>query len=336
MHRRFIAFLFVLIICFVSFASVAGARPNVSSVSLIASTPTYSGPCPIDIVFVATINGDAGTVIGFKFSGPGFPPTKTLFSYIPISGTVSINDTVTVDAAHSGTFDREVEITPYESGSLGSSPEESIKPKPFTVSVVCSPAQQPSTSVGASPSPMSTTALHVSLDGVSVGEDPATVLARLGLHAPGWAAGAPKGSTSVGEVREFKTDGGNATMMLFFAAAIQVVMVRAIANTKSSITDPYGVALNDPLDHLLSVRGSADIVEQASARRASENANTEEHAIVGSGLHYPVDSDFTYIYGRDDGIRWEYTIKDKLVTSIRVVDCRVAGMCTATKQSTTP
>ena len=314
MRRLLVAILFPIVSVGVAFVNGASARDLVSSVTLTAQTSAYSGPCPADIAFVATVIGEPGTVIGIKFSGSGFPPSKGTFGYITETGSVSIENSVSVDASHTGTFDRHVEITPYYGPVGGMSPTATISSKPVTYSVACVATPAPAATSGSAPTPLATAAINLSLDGVAVGDAPAPVLARLGLHPPGWAAhgAAPSGSIAAGEFRVFPTDNGNAIMMLLFDATIQLVMVQAVANKSSSIADPYGIHLNDSLNDLTKVRGSADKIEAKS-------------------VHDPTDIEYTYYYGRDDGIRWEYAIKDNRITSIGVVDCRIAGVCTPTK-----
>jgi hypothetical protein len=304
---------------------IAGSRAlaDVSGISLTVNAPSYSGPCPAAIVFVATVSGDPRTVFGFTFSGDGFPQSKTLYAFITDSGVRSVDDEISVDSAHAGSFNRQVEVTRYERGIGGSMVSKgTLKSVPIAVSVTC---------MASTPSPAPAVPVYDSLNGVAVGDAPALVLARLGLHPPGWARGAQSGATQMGEVRQFPTDAGNATMMLLFDTSIQVVMVQALNGKRPSIIDPYGIKLNDPLDRLTSLRGKADKVEDKSVQGTPNKSDTIDHSDVWRGLHDPVESDSTYIYGRDDSIRWEYTIKNNQVSSIRIVDCRVAGTCTAAK-----
>jgi hypothetical protein len=332
MHRRLVAILPLIGLIAAVTTSASGAQADVSKVSLIGNSQTYSGSCPIDIVFTAIVTGDPGTILSHKFSGSGFSASKTFYDYIDESGSISINDTVTVDSAHAGSYDRQVEITTYVRAIGGSSfPKAHFKSAPVTFSVTCVASPSPAPSIGGTTSTTGAAPIYSSLDGVAVGDAPAPVLARLGLHPPGWAAGsAPKGSAEAGEVRQFNIDRGNATMMLFFGPTIQVVMIQTVANSPSSIADPYGIHLNSSLNDLIKMRGNADKVEDKTVLYPS-NSDTIDHSTVWQGLHNPIVSDSNYIYGRDDGIRWEYTIKDNKVSSIRVVDCRVAGVCTPTK-----
>src|ERR1022692_3109024 len=209
MRRLLVAILFTVWLAVVVFVDATSAREIVTSVTLTANTQTYSGPCPTNIEFVATVNGDPGTVIGIKFSGSGFPPSKATFGFIPDSGSSSIENDVLVDAAHAGTFERQVEITPYYGPLSGMSPTPSISSKPLTFTVTCVASPALTSSPGSSPAPLTSAAVYNSLNGVAVGDTPAPVLALLGLHPPGWAGGSPNGTIMSGEVREFQTDGGN-------------------------------------------------------------------------------------------------------------------------------
>jgi hypothetical protein len=326
-------FAFTIVVA-LTLATGISANADVSGVVLTANTASYSGTCPVDIVFIATISGDPGTTFGHKFSGAGFPSSKSLYGFIPDSGSISIDDSISVDATHAGSIERHVEITVFVPAIGGSMfPSKHITSKPVIVSVTCAPSSGSTPLVGATPSPVTTTPAYQSLNGVAVGDAPAPVLARLGLHPPGWAGGSPSGTTPNGEVREFQTDGGNATMMLLFDTTIQVVMVQEVANKTSSIIDPYGIGLGNAVSHLVSVRGNANMVDDSNFDLNPKKNDTIDNDTIWHGLHNPIESDLTYIYGRDDGIRWEYTIKDNQVTSIRVVDCRIAGMCTPAKHS---
>lgn len=122
--------------------SLAPASADVFRVELDASAQNYTGACPIDIVFTATIDGDPGTVFKRQFSGTVFPSTQATYSYIPTSGTLSIDDDITVDAAHAGKFEPVVSITPYSNG--GSVEGKTITSTPVDVSVTClAPGQSP-------------------------------------------------------------------------------------------------------------------------------------------------------------------------------------------------
>lgn len=302
---------------------------KIASATVFAFPLNYSGQCPTTITFTATIIGDPGTILGYQFVGDGAPPTKQLYGFIEPSGDITVTSQLQVDSAHAGSFFRQLKVTRYVRGIGGSMVAQDTfdsDKQPYSVTCVDA-APSPKVSVTPSPAPSP----NASLDGVAVGEAPAPVLARLGLHPPGWARGAPSGTLPAGEVRQFEADNGNATMMLFFDTTIEVVMVQAVDKRTAAVTDPYGIKLNDPLDHLVGVRGKPDKLEDKSVQQGPGNSDTIDHLTVWRGLQNPIDSDSTYIYGQDDGIRWEYAIRRSQVNSIRVVDCRIAGMCTAAK-----
>lgn len=149
--------------------------------------------------------------------------------------------------------------------------------------------------VGATPAPAATAASAPALAGVTIGDDPAKVLSRLGLHPPGWVARSPD---SVGEMRMFPIDDKRASMMLLFDKTIEMVGVRT--NTSgANAADSYGVKLGATLTELITLRGA------------------------------PVDiRDGTkYLFEGSDSIRWEYDLKDGKVDAITVSDCRIANFC---------
>ncbi len=329
---------------------------KIKSATVFGFPLNYSGQCPVTITFAATITGDPGDVLGYQFVGDGAPATKALYGFLETSGVLTVTSELHVDAGHAGSFFRQIKVTRYVQtvggtqaaqetfdsdkepysvtciAASGASPGVGSSPSPIPTAPVYSGA---SPGVGSTPGPTPTALVYFTLDGVTVGYAPAPTLARLGLHPPGWARGAPTGSLPAGEVRQFEVDSDNATMMLFFDTVIEVVMVQAVANKTSSITDPYGIKLNDPLDRLIGVRGKADKVEDKSIQRGPGNSDTIDHLTVWRGLTGPVESDSTYIYGPDDGVRWEYAIKGDQVNSIRIVDCRFRGMCASSKSATT-
>ncbi|HEY7993366.1 MAG TPA: hypothetical protein VID24_04115 [Candidatus Eremiobacteraceae bacterium] len=77
---------------------------------MFANAANYSGPCPVDIVFTATLSDDSKTVFGYHFYGGAFKTTKELYGYIPDAGSSSEDDAITVDAAHAGKITRSIEV----------------------------------------------------------------------------------------------------------------------------------------------------------------------------------------------------------------------------------
>jgi hypothetical protein len=127
------------------------------------------------------------------------------------------------------------------------------------------------------------------LAGVTLGEETAAVIQRLGL-TPLHAALEP----GQFQVRVFPAS--KATMSITFDDKIRMI---AVMSNGSSFVDPYGVKLGDSLERLLSLRGNP----------TSKNEST-------------------YQYGSSDQIRWEYDIKEGSVAMIIVADCRNPGFCT--------
>ena len=89
---------------------IAAAPADNPTVDMFPNAANYSGPCPVDIVFTATLSDDSGTVYGYHFYGGGFNTTKELYGYISASGSSSLDDNITVDATHAGKITRSIEV----------------------------------------------------------------------------------------------------------------------------------------------------------------------------------------------------------------------------------
>lgn len=89
---------------------------KITSVTIFAFPINYSGQCPTTITFQATVIGDPGTVFGYQFVGDGAPSTKPLYGYVEKSGDLTVTSTLDVDAAHAGSFFRQVKVTNYLRG----------------------------------------------------------------------------------------------------------------------------------------------------------------------------------------------------------------------------
>jgi len=89
---------------------IAAAPTDNPTVDMFANAANYSGPCPVDIVFTATLSDDSKTVFGYHFYGGDFKTTKELYGYITESGSSSEDDDITVDAAHAGKITRSIEV----------------------------------------------------------------------------------------------------------------------------------------------------------------------------------------------------------------------------------
>lgn len=101
----------VLTSAIVLFACLIAAAPaDNPTVDMFANAANYSGPCPVDIVFTATLSDDSGTVYGYHFYGGAFKTTKELYGYIAASGSSSLDDEITVDATHAGKITRSIEV----------------------------------------------------------------------------------------------------------------------------------------------------------------------------------------------------------------------------------
>jgi hypothetical protein len=316
----------------------AMARADVYRVDLFASASNYTGPCPIDIVFTATVDGDPGTVFSTQYSGTVFPASKKLYHYVPDARTISLDDDISIDAAHAGSFERTVEVDDYGPAShVSSSPLRTMKANAEVV-VTCvapgngatapSPSATPTTSTNAAagaPSAAAGTSTAGALLGVSVGGDPAIVLARLHLHPPGWAKSpVPSGSTETAELREFDVD-ETTDMLLVFDKTIEVVLIRSAHGTVSTAEDPFGVKIGTPVEKLEALRGQPTLIVTGGS--CSDNCRATDEMSTMNGLHDPVESDRTMIFGAATAVRWEYALKNDAVVSIRVVDCRVSGVC---------
>jgi len=318
-------------------SSFSVARGDIFRVDLEASALNYTGSCPIDIVFTATIDGDPGTIFSYQFSGKGFGTSQKLYGFVPDSRTQWFNDDIKVDSAHAGTFERVVEVSDYGPASHhSSSPLRTLKSQVVDVDVTCvapggTAAPSPA-SAGTPTAPPAVTSSAVSstgspepaLFGVSVGEDPATVLARFHLHPPGWAKSSPpKGMQETSEVREFPVD-GTTDMIIIFDSSIEIVLIRSTPGVASTATDPFGVRIGETSEQLEALRGRPDL---ESSTACSDNCAVVDQVDVLNGLFKPVSVDKTFIYGSTTSVRWEYAVKGDAIVSIRAVDCRVPGIC---------
>ena len=145
------------------------------------------------------------------------------------------------------------------------------------------------------PSTPAPVAVDPEINGIKLGEDAAAVLARLKLHPPGWAR--QPGATNEG--RQFTIDGKKATLLIVFDKTIQEIAVSTTV-VGSQVVDGYGVKLGGSLTDLIAARGAPI-------------------AIIKGGS--------TYIYGDTHAVRWEYEVRDGKIDSIKVSDCRIAGVC---------
>lgn len=142
-----------------------------------------------------------------------------------------------------------------------------------------------------SPTPAS---VDPGIDGIKLGDDAAAVLARLGLHPPGWAR-QPGAAT---EGRSFTTDGKKATIVIVFDKTIEEIAARTII-AGTQVSDAYGVKLGGSLTDLIAARGAPIAIKDGTV----------------------------YVFGDPNAIRWEYEVKDNKVVSISVADCRISGVC---------
>ncbi|HET9342303.1 MAG TPA: hypothetical protein VFO25_05280 [Candidatus Eremiobacteraceae bacterium] len=107
MRRRLLVFTSSIVIIACPIAATPADNPTVD---MFPNAANYSGPCPVDIVFTATLNDDSKIVYGYHFYGGGFNATKELYGYIPDSGSSSEDDDITVDASHAGKITRSIEV----------------------------------------------------------------------------------------------------------------------------------------------------------------------------------------------------------------------------------
>ena len=142
MRRRVLVFNPSIIVLACLGAATPADNP---SVDLFASTANYSGPCPVDIVFVATLSDDPGTIFGYHFYGGGFKMTKELYGYMPDSATSSEDDDITIDASHAGKITRSIEVT-FEKRSPNGDTVTTVKSASADAVVTC-------TTSAASPTP---------------------------------------------------------------------------------------------------------------------------------------------------------------------------------------
>ena len=136
MRRRLFA---LLTLIFLPVCPAAADVPVGGNVDLFPSAANYVGPCPVDIVFTATLSGDYGTIFGYHFYGGGFNTTKELYGYIPDSGSFSLENDVLIDAAHAGKITRSVEVK-FEKRSTNGYTATTVKSASAEAVVTCSNA----------------------------------------------------------------------------------------------------------------------------------------------------------------------------------------------------
>lgn len=133
-------------------ACLGAATPSDNpTVDMFANAANYYGPCPVDIVFTATLNDDAKIVYGYHFYGGGFNTTKELYGYIPDSGSASQDDDITVDAAHAGKITRSIEVK-FEKLYPNGYTETTVKTASADAVITCATPGTLATPVG-SPTP---------------------------------------------------------------------------------------------------------------------------------------------------------------------------------------
>ena len=134
-----------------TFLSATPVLAKITSVTLSVVPLIYAGACPATISFTAIVVGDPGTVFGHEFIGDGAPPTKKLYGYIEPAGDLIVTSNLSVDAAHAGTFYRQVRISVYQrsvSGAMALVDTLESDKTSYTVKCV-DPGTAPSPSPGA-------------------------------------------------------------------------------------------------------------------------------------------------------------------------------------------
>jgi len=121
----------------------APARADISDVTLVAPSASYTGSCPTTVSFIVAFDGDPGTVFGHQLTVDGAVVTKRLYDYVPPTRSGSINLDAVFDAAHEGSH--QVQARLMYSG-------KTIFSNTVTFIVTCS-APNASPTPGPSPSP---------------------------------------------------------------------------------------------------------------------------------------------------------------------------------------
>lgn len=118
------------------------------------------------------------------------------------------------------------------------------------------------------------------LAGIGIGDDKYRVLARLQSQ--------PIAGSDDHIMGDFNSYPDGLMLAVYYQKAIVAVSITfADQHGKTNITDPYGVRLDDTSDHLIALRGKPDIVDGKVWR-----------------------------YGATDGIHWDYTVENGIVTTI--------------------
>ena len=125
------------------------------------------------------------------------------------------------------------------------------------VLVSSSPGPTPAASPSAEPSPISAPASPTPtpiLAGITLGENAAGVMRRLGVHASGPASGDLEIAMWPAEVQDI-------VIVMVFDQNVRGVSVRGSSDPHAHCADPFGVRLGDALQRLLAVRGTPDATD---------------------------------------------------------------------------
>lgn len=135
--------------------------------------------------------------------------------------------------------------------------------------------------VAASPTPsVSVPCGGECLAGISIGDDKYRVLARLDSQ--------PIPGSDERIMGDFNSYPNGLMLAVYYQKAIVAVSITFLEqHSKTNIIDPYGVRLEYTSDHLIALRGKPDAVDGNVWR-----------------------------YGQVDGIHWDYTVENGIVTTI--------------------
>jgi hypothetical protein len=135
-----------------------------------------------------------------------------------------------------------------------------------------------------SPSTVSTPSITVPcagrcLAGIAIGDDKNRVLRALGS--------APIPGSDDRILADFNSYPDGTMLAVYYQRSIVAVSITSFTNGTTKIVDPYGVTLKDTSERLTALRGKPDTIAGTIWR-----------------------------YGAPDGIHWDYTVENGIVTTI--------------------
>ena len=149
--------------------------------------------------------------------------------------------------------------------------------------VVVSPSPSPAPALSPSPMPI--------LAGVTLDENAAGVLLRVGVHARGGSSGSGL------DVAVWPAQVQDIVIGIAYDQKVRVILVRGSSDPHGRCADPYGIRIADALEHLVAVRGHPDDVRDVDA-----------------------GGDESIRYGPEKGVHWTFVVFGDKVGEIVLSD----------------